>query len=277
MYEQPYFAVFDADIAAAGQTPLTDGLSYQNLQVNLNSDADFLLRRIAGVNNCATSFRLFNQTGAYLQSKSIIAPVDYLCVPQQKYNLGSQIRFDLYNVNLQSRSYGVGGSINNYWSQIAFQGVKVFPNLSPYETPYKYYLRPFAYTQSVTVSNTGRIASAYQGLQGSQQITVEMHDYDFELQYIELLITLSGGSQIVSDTYVKIMLYDQYQSQFFSRPVLDSYINYTSANNSSVWPCPTIVYPVGSFIRFDVWSLLTQTQVPATLQVTFGGMWRKAL
>jgi hypothetical protein len=102
-----------------------------------------------------------------------------------------------------------------------------------------------------------------------------MRDYDFELCNISLYITLNGETvPAISDTYVKVKIYDPYQDCLMSAPVLDSFLNFNSAVNNSIFPTPTAFFPVGSFIILDVYSLLVESQVPATLNVTYTGYWR---
>jgi hypothetical protein len=56
--------------------------------------------------------------------------------------------------------------------------------------------------------------------------------------------------------------------------VVDELLNDISVNYNSVYPAPPVLYPVGSQIKFDIWSLLIDTEIPATLEINFHGKWR---
>lgn len=269
MLEQPFIYVYDAD-------RLTDGSSYSRTMVNLNSDAPFHLRRVSGRNFVSANLRLYDANSNFVQSAAIVAPRDYPLIPEMVYPKGSQIQFDLGTVARSSRAYAAGGSVPNYYSQLSFQGAKVFSDRNPpTQTPYKWKPRFYQYTQDMTIDYTGRVAPAYTDLANFKRFSLEMRDFDFEMCAIDLLITLNGQTvPAISDTYVKIKLYDQFQDCLMSAPVLDSFLNFNSATNNSIFPTPTVLFPVGSFIVLDIYSLLVESQVPATLNVTYTGYWR---
>lgn len=284
MIQQPFIYTFDADTAGNANAPLTNGVDYKNLVVNLNSDAPFLLRRVAGLPNVGvgqdTRWRMFNQQGAYIQAKPFLTDNvdDYPIIPEMLFNPGAQIRFDLDDIGLGANAFAAGGSTPVYYSQVAFQGVKVLQG-SGYVTPYRYYERFYSYTQALTIDYAGRVAPTYTALERPRNYSLELNDYDFELLYINLQIKLANAAasaSVPSDRKVKLMILDQYQNQLMSAPVLDSTLNWGSGLNNSVFPCPGVVYPVGSFLRYSVVSLLVENEVPATLYVTFTGKWRKS-
>lgn len=280
MIQQPFIYVFDADTAGLNGAPLTDGQDYKAVAVNLNSDAPFILRRISGLpglsHDTDAKFRLFNQQGAYMQSGPFYAlrKWDYPIIPELVYNPGAQIRFDIDDIGLGVNEYAAPGSTPNYYSQLGFQGVKVLQGAG-YQTPYRYHERYYTYTQTLTIDYTGRLAPTYTNLANLRNYSVEMNDYDFELLYINMQVKLNGTTESApSHRMFKLMLLDQYQSQLMSAPVLDAMLNWGAIVNNSVFPCPGVVYPVGSFIRYSLASLLVEADVPATLYISFVGKWR---
>jgi hypothetical protein len=283
MIQQPFIYTFDADTAGLGGIPLVDGQSYRALALNLNSDAPFILRRIAGLPNIGVGqplarWRLYNQQGAYMQSgPSLVAnQPDYPIIPEMAYDPGAQIRMDLDNIGLGAIPFAAGGSTPNYYSQVAFQGVKIFQGTG-YQTPYRYYERYYTYTQELTIDYAGRLPSTYTSLTSPGQYSVEMNDYDFELLYVNLGMKVDGATTITpTENKAKMMILDQYQNQLMSAPVLAEYLDWGSGVNNSVFPCPGVVYPVGSFIRYSIQSLLIESQVPATMYVSFVGKWRRS-
>lgn len=281
MIQHPYIYVFNADTAGPSQGVLTNGATYQNLIFNLDSDAPFLARRLAGlpnVSNADTKWRLYDKNNNFVQSiplHSLNTP-DVLMIPEKMYPMGAQIRFDLFAPVLGNNPFAAGGSIPNYYSQLAFQGVKIFGALQPYITPYRYEERLYFYTQRWTIDWAGRVAPAYTIPQIPRNYSQVIDDGDFELLYINLQIQLAGETDFIpSDRKMKMGILDMNQNQLMSAPVLDSYLNWGSGLNNSVFPCPGVVYQVGSAIRYNLVSLLVEDEVPATLDVTFTGKWRR--
>jgi len=282
MIQHPYIYVFNADLAGPSQAPLTNGATYQNLIVNLDSDAPFLVRRIAGLpnlSNNATKWRLYNQNNNFVQSLSLhsVGTQDVLIIPEMLYTMGAQIRFDLFAPVLGNNAFAAGGSVPVYYSQLGFQGVKVFGALQPYITPYRYEERWYSYTQEWEIDWAGRVAPTYVTAEIPRNYSLVIDDGDFELMYVNLQIRLDGETDFIpSDRKMKMGILDMNQNQLMSAPVLDSYLNWGSGLNNSVFPCPGVVYKVGSAIRYNLTSLLVEDEVPATLSVTFAGKWRRA-
>lgn len=276
MLDRPFIYVFDADTSGPSGGTLTNGATYKNLTIPINRDAPFLARRMSGRSLIGNQIQLYDRTGNYVSSDPFATPPDYPLIPEMLYDPASQIRFDLIGADAAtaSRAYGVGGSVNNYWTQLIFQGVKRFRDLNPYLTPYRYFDKVYSYTLDCAIPYTGRLASAFTAPSTPTRFSLEVRDFDFELYSISLQVDLNNAVVQQSDTFFKLMLYDQYQNQLFSAPVLDSFLNYTGAVNNSVFPSPPLVYPVGSQIVVDVYSLLIAAQVPATLTLTFTGVQR---
>jgi hypothetical protein len=270
-YDQPFVYVFDGD-------NLTDGLDYANLAQPLTSQSDFILRRIAGRPNVAAGGIRFRDRNAYnRQSAPYGIPHDYAVLPEIVYPPDAQIGFDLTNVLRANNPYpGVPGSVPNYYAQLAFVGARRFWGQRPPFSSYKYHSRPYVITTDVTIDWAGRIAPAYTQLEGPRAFSVLVDSHDFELQKIHgtLRTGISLFEYTPSSAAVKIVLYDQNQQALSTAPVLDSYMFDNNADYNSVFPTPTLLYKANSLIRFDIMSLLIDTQVPAVLTLDFIGAWR---
>lgn len=269
MLEQPFIYAYDAD-------GLTNGQDYQRNAIQLQSDSAFMSRKLSGRNLVCESLRVYDKNSNFMHSAAIVAPQDYPIIPEEQYPPNGQIQFDLFGVSKASRAYAAPGSVDNFYSQIAFQGAKIYNDRNPpAPTPYQWRPRFYQYTQTVTISQTGRLAPDYTALNTFNRFSLEMNNYDFELCNISFLVKLSGASDaIISDSYFKFMFKDQFSNYLMNVPILDSFLNNISAENVSVFPTPTLLYPVGSFIVMDVYSLLIESQVPADLTITYTGYWR---
>lgn len=278
MLDRPFIYVFDADTAGASGGTLTNAADYKNVTIPVNRDAPFLARRMSGRSLIGNQIQLYDRTGNYVSSDPFATPADYPLIPEMLYDPASQIRFDLIGADAAtaSRAYGVANSINNYWTQLIFQGVKRFRDLNAYLTPYRYFDKVYQYALDCSIPYTGRLAAAYTAPSTPTRFSIEVRDFDFELYSISLQADLANAAIQQSDTFFKLMLFDQYANQLFSAPVLDSFLNSTGAVNNSVFPSPPLVYPVGSQIVVDVYSLLIAAQVTATLTITFTGVQRIA-
>jgi len=267
-YDQPFAYLFDGD-------GLTDALSYTNLAQPLVSGSDFILRRIAGMPNIATGLRFRDRNSMNRQSQAVGFPHDYVVMPEIVYPPDAQIGFDLETVLRANNAYAVLGSVPNFFAQLAFFGVRRFWGQQAPRTAYRYHSRPYTITTDVPVTWAGRIAPLYQVLEGPRQFSVLVDTNDFELQVIHAMIQLEGAAApIPANGHVKITLYDQNQQALSNTPVLDSYLSDCNADYNSVFPVPTLLYKANSLIRFDVTSLLIDTDIPATLTLHFIGAWR---
>ena len=257
-YDLPFIYVYDGDA-------LTDSVNYADTSVLLLNNSDFILRRICGVNNLATTFRYRDsQRMNRIQSLSLVNN-DIVSVPESLYPAASQIGFDLGNV---ARANNTGGGQTHYFSQIGFQGVRRFYGVETPESNYRYYDRPYTIRFDFTIADTG--------LASPLQYNVQVPDRDFELLSIVALIDTSGGAfpQVMASHDFKITLYDAKQNQLSNAPVVDEYICANGPDYNSIFPVPTIWYPVNSVIRFDIQSLLLAAQVPASVTLLFNGLWR---
>lgn len=270
-YDLPFIYVADAD-------GLTDGRSYFGNALPLDAGSEFRLRRIAGRNLvCAQS--LYRDAKGFNRSNAVFAaPPDYVVAPEMVYPPGGQIGYDLINVNRANWPYAVGGSVPNYYSQIALQGVKRYWEVGhPYKTPYRYFNKPYTISQQFTLAVAGRMAPAYVTRTSPIRVTARVDDYDFELQYIIISLILTGAQRVtpvLANANLKLTLYAPGEVALSNAPVVDFFLNGNQALYNSTFPTPYVLYPASGQIIMDVVSLLLDTQVPATVWVDFVGAWR---
>lgn len=267
-YDQPFFYVFDAD-------NLTDSQDYQNLVTPVISQGDFILRRVCGLPNVASAMRFRDKNQFNRQRDAVNFGTDYAVVPEIVYPSDSQINFDLVDVTRANTPNAEPGSEPNYYSQIGFMGVRRFYGQQAPRSTYRYHSRPYTITTSVTITETGRLSPAFTQASGPVPFNILVDSYDFELQCIHAMIQTDGEDAAVACTdEVKITLFDQNQQALSNAPVLAAYLADNGPDYSSVFPCPPLLYQANSLIRFNVTSLLTSAQAPATLTLDFIGAWR---
>lgn len=275
-YTKPYFYVLDFDA-------IPDGTNLNNYALPTFDFCDFYLRRVAGWNFVkAPTGRL--QIYGPDQNKFFFSPIqnivrDFPVIPQMKYQTNSSIVIDNSNVLRANNAYtGVPGSVPNYFSQLCFQGIRQYitpvANRGGYsnfrEKPYTYTFRLENYTK------TGRVGPAFQVLDLPDTYTVRIDNYDFVWDATIISVRLLGGESVfqgwqASEGNFKLTFYDLQNVAYSNAPVLDVFYNTSARNNVSCFPIPSLVFPVGSDIKFDLWSLLTNGRAPAFLEITFIG------
>jgi hypothetical protein len=270
-YDLPYIYTYDAD-------SLTDGQNYLDVALPMTDNADFIFRRVAGVRNVVDTPPnggrwQWRDSKRQERTDSPYQPLqEELIIPEVMFHYGTELSLDLYSVLRANRAYAVPGSVPNYLSQLVFQGVKRFWGGNPVETQYRYRSQNYIITQDILLDWTGRIAPAYVQPESPRQFTVQVDDFDFNLQAIGLFIqTALMAAPQVSDGLCKILLYGPRQEQLSLAPVLDSYLCAHNGGYNNVFPAPSMVYPAGSVIRLDLASLLLDTEVPATLTINLIG------
>ena len=240
--------------------------------------------------NCIASaaagggFTLFNYSGSQAFGGQYNGFANhYPVVPEKFYPRFSAIRFQLNDV-LRANTACVVNAVSQpiYYSQIAFQGVKRYqpglpgyrpgsPALPPYTDPNSYIARPYTYSFAL---NLNWFAYTAAGLaQIPQTFTIAIQDYDFELHYISA-INATTGAQITSEL-MQLQLYDATaKRQLSSIPVNLSYLNYLRGAYTPCFPVPPLVFPVWTLIRFDVTSLVCNSDVnaPYSIQLSFVGV-----
>ena len=258
----PFVYVFDA-------RSLTDGNTYYDINLQLQGDSDFVLRRITGIRTvlgASGQFRFRGANGAYAMSAPVNAPSNSRVVlPERIYPYNTGIRFDLLNVTRQS----VACADTIYTSFLAFQGVKRFiktPGVPTGQSAYRYREYKWAYPFQFTLSSFA----------GSDPVRfiVPINDFDFELQRIA--ISYQSGAA-VTDPDFGVTLYDPNRHAFSNLPLNVDFVNNAFArfaSQKSVFPVPPIVYPTGSQIIFDITSYLCETGGSLDYDITFDGLQR---
>lgn len=265
--DRPFIYVYDADA-------LTNGLTYNELMVPLHEDSEFLLRRIAGLPEVAATgaIQVRSDERRRLFASPARITAEQAVVPELRYAPGSAISFDLVNV-LRAGNATTGTPV--YYSQLAFQGVRRFPEGSrpPKDTAYRYQEKPFSIVTDMIVNWSGRLFPGETVMAGGRQFNTPVQDYDFELHYISLTELRTGA--IVGPTpcnqSIKLMLYDADGNQMMSAPVCDFFLGAGSINYNSLFPVPPVLYPAGSQILYDIHSLLANASVPMALELAFCG------
>ncbi len=274
----PFAYVYDA-------TSLTDGTTYQDIQVQLQGDSDFILRHIAGVSNCVDTFAnggRWNYKGKSRQyaignqSTGIQSYKNWPVVPEKKYAYNEAIWIDLYKV---LRATNACGGTPIPYSYIAFFGLKRFSDTSGIRsqaTSYKFKEAPQRYEYSLTIDwahfTSGTTAAP------PQRFIQQMDNFDFEL--LRISVGQPGASGALATQDFSMTLYDANMHQLSNLPIPQGYWNSGKPTPSTqpayqgIMPCPSLVYPAGSAITFDITSLLCSTSVPQTYNISFEGIWR---
>lgn len=239
---------------------LTNGNNYNQLAIFVDN-YDFICRHWSGwssILNSATTgtvqvydsiarqwFSLPIQLGAFAEGAVVL--------PEKRYQVNSSIKFDLKNVLKAANG-------ENFASQLVFTGVRRIPGVNSDPGPgsyQKYYLKSFAYQQSLTIAATPT---------ADQLIQIPITDFDFELERVEMtaFATVSPFS---------ITLFDSNNVARSNAPVnANRFFNFnpTASNGEqNFWPSPPILYPVNSVLRFVAKSLANAG--PTTYQLLFVG------
>lgn len=275
-YHRPFIYVFDA-------SGLADGSSYTGLIVQMEGDYPFTMRRFSGLPTCTVTSNLLTTVGMIQIYDSADRPrfsdpirafYDFPFMPGVTYPALSRIKFDLFRVQRSSNQYIVVDSVPNYTSQLIFQGVKHVWSQGPgYQTPYPFYEKPQVYFSDFTLTDSGRVAPAYQAANPAIQFTVPIFTRDFELLKVVILSKLAGQSQFTPSTgNISLEMYDAMGFPVQNLPVMDHFINYLDTTYCNGWPQPTMIWPANGEIRFKVTNLMIDTSVPATFRIEFHGI-----
>jgi len=266
-YDEPYMYPFDFDMAA----PALFGAPAMGLQVALDGDSDFLLRRVVGAYNLSVAgpggfvpgLQVYDAVGRKFFSQPIDPNqawnADIALAPEKWYPASGQIWFDLALYNPSFRVSGPTPASGIFWGQMAFQGVRRFRGVLAKPT-YTYKEKPFVYrAPQVTLNWNAYLWGGGLPLSPSapQTFVVPVNDYDFELLGMALVDAATGAYPWALDPPFKMTLYNQVQKAVYRRPVLPCYI-FANAWPGIMWSSfsPGIVYGAGSQIKFDIHSLL---------------------
>jgi hypothetical protein len=259
-HDVPFIYLFDGNDLTNG----TDQVG--RLNVKLDSDAQFILRRIAGANSVGHFFSYKNNSGSYVWQPPIstLSPLslpsnqaDISVRPEKVYGgtqAAGQIRFDVITV---AKAVALSGG-TDFLAYIAFQGCKRFP-YDVEQAPCAYRLRSYEYVLNVPAVDW--IRGEY------RRFSVRIENTgDFELDSI-----VQVNATNVPDSRVGIfnyMLYSPQKWQMMSLPVPDSYITdplnpiltTDPAPMPGVFPCPAMLYPRLSQIIIDLYATQSTPQ-----------------
>jgi hypothetical protein len=180
-YDSPFTWVYDA-------SGLTDGLDYPNQFVYLlGGYGDFLMRRALDfsriLNTLTGTYRLRDRTGDYIQSQGVhvLAGGEVPFAPEVYYKELGAIRFDLVKYAQPA---------NIYTAQLAFQGSRRLPGVSPRAARLAVIgpVKPKTYTYQAIAELTALAPT------GPVTVNTKVNDYDFELyQLMVFKVTTATG------------------------------------------------------------------------------------
>jgi hypothetical protein len=285
--DMPYMLVYNASSLTDGTTPspLVKSVPFIN--------ADFILRAILGVPTCIDTaangggFLYYNMSGSQAVS-SAYSPFanQYPVVPEKLYpRAGGVVKFQLSKVLRAFTACTVNAvSLPIYYSQVVFQGVNRFypgsenyrPGVPATPAPYDpddYILRPFTYNFTLNLNWFAYTAAGLTSI--PQTFNVEIQDYDFELHQISVVNATTGV--VPTTELLQMTLYDATGKRpMMSDPVNLSIFNAGRTAYSPVFPVPPMIYPVWTNMKFDITSLVCNTDgnSPYSLQFSFVGVQR---
>lgn len=269
-HDVPFIYLFDGNDLTNG----TDQVG--RLSVKLDSDSQFILRRIAGAQSVGQFFSYRNNSGSYVWQPPMwtLAPNgmgsnqgDISVAPEKIYGgtqAAGQIRFDVLTV---AKAVALSGG-TDFLAYIAFQGVKRFPwDVEP--APCAYRTRSYEYVLNIPAVDWVR------GEYRRFNIKIE-NTGDFELESIVQLDATNVPT--VRTGVFNYMLYDPHKWQMMSLPVPDSYITDSlntllttdPATMPGVFPCPAMLYPRLSQIIVDLYATQSTPQGDC-FQIMFRG------
>ncbi len=268
----PYVYVFNAAV-------LVDGTSPRNLSLQVQGDADFILRRITGLHTVGQALQYRNAS----QSNAFSAPArlgrNMGVVPEKLYPRNSLIGFD---IDVVARAFIACGAQPVFTSFLAFQGVRRFPMRGAIDarlSNYRYYERPFDYVLNFTI-DWRRFVAIPGATEPPRRFGLEVSNYDFELLYIT--VVNANGTQIAGVDFL-MMLFDYGQHELSTLPLPLQNFNYVGpagvtgpARFASVFPVPMILYPRSSQIEVAITSMICNTDLvfPRAYQMVFHGVER---
>lgn len=260
-FDQPFLYVFDGNA-------LPDNEERNYAGITTLTGADFILRRVAGIDRVCTDFQLRDVLSRLVFNSKVRSTYrDFPILPELLWPAGAGISFDLLPVVKSSNSSGA------LLSQIAFQGVRRFKG---YRRPpsYPYWEDEWKYESDVAIDWDFALGE-------TRRFAIDIHDCDFELLRItECIINPIGGGPPCApggiNQALKLQLFDQVYEKVFSEPVIDDLIMDNSTDYQGIVPVPGIVYRIGQAIKFEVTSLITPPDPCAMhVQITFHGVRRR--
>lgn len=259
--DTPYIYVYDG-------SSLADGASYQRLSVRMEGDFDFVLRRAVGLNSIAESMTLYNGQGQPITSAPLRAGLVLPIAPETQYSASGEILFDLNNVS--RANFACGATI--YTARIAFQGVKrrrvssSAPDIQGV---------PFSYAYDLTVDWYRYVSLPGAQVEAPRPVYIEISDYDFLLYGLRFA---NADGTALANGVIELRLYDDRGRQLSSAPVPQQYLNSAliGGGYGNCFPVPGVLYRRGSVLRFDITSMICNTDpsFPRLIRVEMFGVRR---
>jgi hypothetical protein len=270
-FDQPFIYVFDAG------SNLPDGQDLRFANITTFTGADFILRRVAGIDRVCTQFQLRD----VLARLDFNTPVnsafrDFVVNPEMLWPSGSGITFDFLPV--QKATQQTSGVL---LSQVIFQGVRRFKG---YKRPpsYPYWEDPFTYNSDTDCTGGATISiDSSWALGETRKFAIPIYNFDFELLYINetIINPVNGGAPCApggNNQALKLQLFDQVNEKVFFAPIVDDLIMHNSTRYLGITPVPGIVLRIGQAIQFEVTSLVAPVDECAVqVQLMFYGVRRR--
>lgn len=262
MIQSPYIYVYDG-------SGLTDGQSYQRLHLEMRDGNNaFALRRIAGLNTLATSMNLYapGTSQKRLFARAARIGNNHLVAPELVFDGRQSFVFDLNTVNRSVTACGT----NIYTSFLAFQGVRTLDGDAPRQYSKA---RPFTLSYSLTVDWYRYVSLPAAAIERPRRFAIPIDTHDFELHRIRIR---NADGTAVATNFFQILLYDALDRPLSNAPLLQSFVNNLASGYNSVFPVPPVLYPVRRDLRFDITSLICNTDVtfPKSYTISFEGVQR---
>lgn len=283
--KQDTFFVYGFD---AGIRGLVTGNTYQAQRISI-TNGDFVARAWNGaptiLNSATGQIQIYGRgrdkwwdgpVGVF--QTSLTTSQSPAVFPERTYNENDLILFDLMTTLIRSN-----GGVTS--SQLCFYGVRRRNGDTEHSDPTAA-MRPYSeevfdIPYSFTLSSLYNTAAPNILAQPKTQQKISIRDFDFELRQICMVAETADGAAydfgLLSASPVAIWLYDSNLIQRSNIPLLAELLcqnRVTQPLSSQVWPCPPILYPVNSFITFDVYSMLNPAINPALLPVTIKMLFR---
>lgn len=259
--DTPYIYVYDG-------SGLTDGASYQRLSSRMEGDFDFVLRRVCGLSSLAQSLVLYNGLGQAISSAPLRAGAIFPLAPEMVYSANGEILFDLRTV--ARSNFACGTTI--YTSYLLFQGVKRRRVVTG--APGFVQGVPFTYTYDLNVNWYRYVSLPGAQMEAPRPVYVSVDDYDFELQGVRVA-NLDGTA--LTNGVIELRIFDDRGRSLSSAPVPQQYLNSALISGfGNCFPVPGVLYRRGSVLRFDVASMICNTDpsFPRQFRLEFFGVRR---
>ncbi len=277
--DHPYIYVFDP--ITIPHLTLTPASNVFNLSVPLEAYSELLVRRLSGLETIAQKIQVRDKIQTPWFLNPIAFKYDKAVIPERSYPSAGTISFDLYNIAQRFNTNGEGG-LNVPVSQILWQGIRRYESsgdpLIHRKSNYDWRAKEYTYVMPITVDWKYWVdpTSATSGQQPPRKFSLEILNYDFDLYNLSIY---RPDNNTWSNGNLKVLLYDGSEHQLSGQPVIDymyssdgesiSGANATKSFTNGAFPCPPVLYRVGSQIQFEVTSLLTDVVGPPPITFVF--------